>query len=132
MRGRKLCLITHKIQPEMLAARGTNDSLQKNAWIQSSKHALTEECCLELPRMAVQQSGCTATPSQQALPGLESGLRQKEVGYCQKLGHVIGVASVAVGTKLALAVIVGISVGFSRMDWVRGSSVTQKVNSTDR
>lgn len=54
-RGRKLCLITHKIQPEMLAARGTNDSLQKNAWIQSSKHALTEECCLELPRMAVQQ-----------------------------------------------------------------------------
>lgn len=86
MRGRKLCLITQKIQPEMLAARGTNDSLQKNAWIQSSKHALTEECCLELPRMAAQQSGCTATPSQQALPGLESGLRQKGVGHCQKAG----------------------------------------------
>lgn len=86
MRGRKLCLITHKIQPEMLAARETNDSLQKNAWIQSSKHALTEECCLELPGMAAQHSGCTATPSQQALPGLESGLRQKEVGHCQKAG----------------------------------------------
>lgn len=45
MRGGKLCPITHKIQPEMLAAKGTNDSLWENAWIQSSQHALTEEHC---------------------------------------------------------------------------------------
>lgn len=63
MRRRKLCLITYKIQPEMLAAKGTNDSLHKNARIQSSKHALTEECCPGGWRMAAQQSGCAATPS---------------------------------------------------------------------
>lgn len=116
----------------MLAARGTNDSMQKNAWIQSSKHALTGERCLGLPRMAAQQSGCTATPSEQALPGRSQGSSRRRSGTARKLGHVIGVASVAVGTKLALAVMVGISVGFFKMDWVRESSVTQKVNPTDR
>jgi len=45
MRGRKLGLITYNIQPEMLAAKGTKGPLQKNAWIQPSKHALAEECC---------------------------------------------------------------------------------------
>lgn len=69
------------MQPETLAAKGTNDSLQKNVGIQSSKRALTEECCPELPWMAAQQP-----PSQHALPGLQSGLRQKGVGHCEKAG----------------------------------------------
>lgn len=90
----------------MLAAKGTNDSLHKNAWIQSSKHALTEECCPQLLRMAAQQSGCTATPFS-AYPA-RVGVRAP-AGGGQALpkswgGHVVGVAFVAVGTKMALTV----------------------------
>lgn len=59
--------------------------------------------------------------------GWSQGSGRRRLGTAKKLGHVIGVASVAVGTKLALAVTVGISVVFSKMDWVRDSSVTQKV-----
>lgn len=64
--------------------------------------------------------------------GWSQGSGRRGSGTAKKLGHVIGVASVAVGTKLALSLVVGISIGFSKMDWVRDSSVTQEVNSTDR
>lgn len=70
------------------------------------------------------EDGCTAVRlrsnplTQCALPGSKCGRRTS--GTAKKLGHVIGVAFVAVGTKLALTVIVGISVGFSKMDFGGG------------
>ena len=48
--------------------------------------------------------------------GQSQGAGRRRSGTAKKLGHVIGVAFPAVGTKLALTVIVGISVGFSKMD----------------
>lgn len=109
MRGRKLCLITHEIQPEVLAAKGTNDSLWENAWIQSSKHALTEERCRG---GRLQSNPVPSVPCQ----GRSQGAGRRRLGSGQKLGHVIGIVFVAVGTKVALTVNEGISVGFSKMD----------------
>lgn len=59
--------------------------------------------------------------------GWSQGSGRRRSGTAKKLGHVIGVAAVAVGTNLALAVIVGIRVGFSKMDGVRDSFSHKKL-----
>lgn len=129
MRGRNLCLFTYKIQPEMLAAKGTNDSLQKNARVQSSKRALTEAYCPGRCYAAVMlhSNPLLSVPCQGQSQG--SGRRS---GTAKKLRHVARIAFVAVGTKLALTVIVGKVWAFPGSVCIVGSSGAQEVYSSDR